>query len=165
MDTYQIRDYCEEALEIADQFGLHAGLSFLIGEKFCQEFYKFRQLTRKLKYLYPDQNDEPYPAESAKPFRLSYVLSLNENYQGVLERLRFLEGTLNNFVEEIGDCFDKEDIEEYLASYPRLGFKGAVTEEDWRIVKDLPMTKADILSEVEDILLVEDLKKLFVPDR
>ena len=39
----QIKDYCEEALERTDQYGIEDGLSFLIGNKFYEVFQQLRE--------------------------------------------------------------------------------------------------------------------------
>lgn len=161
MDTYQIKDCCEEALDISGSHGVYAGLSFLIGEKFCSEYHKLRLLSQKLKYLYPaDIKDIAANSSNVRPFEISYSITLQENYSGVFDRVQILETTLKHFVEEIKNSFRIGDICEYLKTYPRLEFKNYLDDS----IFDLPtaeMTGQEILSEAEDILIIEDLKKMF----
>ncbi|PIQ99199.1 MAG: hypothetical protein COV66_15125 [Nitrospinae bacterium CG11_big_fil_rev_8_21_14_0_20_45_15] len=161
MDTYQIRDCCEEALDISANHGVFAGMSFLIGEKFCAEYQKLRLLSRKLRYLYPanTQNVAGSPL-SIRPFQISYSLTIQENYRGIFDRIQFLENTLKHFVEEIENCFLPDDIKEFLNTYPRLEFKNS-SGEDYTGSVLQEMTGQDLLSEAEDILIIEDLKRMF----
>ncbi len=163
MDTYQIKNCCEEALDIAENHGVYAGMSFLIGEKFCAEYQKLRLLSQKLRYLYPTNTKEAGNKPlSVRPFQISYSLTIEENYRGVFDRVQFLESTLKHFMAEIQSCFSPADIKEYLNTYPRLEFKNNLGE-DFPGIPSPEMTGQEILSEAEDILIVEDLKKMFSP--
>jgi len=135
-------------------------MSFLIGEKFCAEYQKLRLLSRKLRYLYPaNTNNEVGSPLNIRPFQISYSLTIQENYRGVFDRIQFLENTLKHFVEEIEMCFLPGDIKEFLNTYPRLEFKNNGEDHTGSVLQE--MTGQDILSEAEDILIVEDLKRMF----
>ena len=165
MTSEEIRDYCEEALTISKQQGIRGGLTFLIGEKLSLVYYLLKTERNKLKFLYPDnlsRNKENHALKQNKNLQLSYTLTINENYRGVLEQVDHLEKVLNQFVNEIKRSFPHKNIQDYLNSFPRLAFK-----------KDLPfgataspgesssMTTQDIFSEVEDILIVNEMHNLF----
>ena len=51
MKIEQVQEYCEEALRLAEHEGTHAGLSFLIGEKFGLNFSLLRKARQKLQFL------------------------------------------------------------------------------------------------------------------
>jgi len=73
-----------------------------------------------------------------------------------------MEKTLNQFVNEITRSFSHKSIQDYLSSFPRLAFKESLPME----VTDSPeenssMTTQDIFSEVEDILIVNEMHSLF----
>ena len=52
----------------------------------------------------------------------SYFPALNNNFQELQEEIRELKSLRDEFVREIKDCFELQDIEDYLNSYPRLDF-------------------------------------------
>ena len=165
MTSENIRNYCEKALHITEQEGVQNGLEFLIGEKFSMSYYQLKTEHNKLKYLYPDNtigNDENSVLKRSKTFRLSYTLTVNENYRDVFGRVDFLEDILDQFIEEIKESFPLEDIQDYLNSYPRLAFKGDTSPDKTVLLnKNSPMTIGDIFSEVEDILIINEIKSLF----
>ena len=165
MTSEEIRNYCEEALTISKQQGTRGGMTFLIGEKLSLVYYLLKTERNKLKFLYPDnlsRNKENHALKQNKNLQLSYTLTINENYRGVLEQVDHLEKVLNQFVNEIKRFFPHKNIQDYLNSFPRLAFK-----------EDLPfwatnspgesssMTIQDIFSEVEDILIVNEMHNLF----
>lgn len=53
MEFEQVQEYCKEAQQVAEHSGTHAGLAFLIGEKFGVNFGLLRKARRKLQFLYP----------------------------------------------------------------------------------------------------------------
>lgn len=166
MNSEKIKGYCEEALNITEQQGVQSALAFLIGEKFGLIYYQLKTAHNKLKFLYPDS--APGSQNSSIPqgnraLQLSYTLTISENYKGVFEQVDLLEKMLDQFVEEIRESFLLQDIQEYLNSYPRLAFKGNSSPDDMDFLKEDPtMTAQDIFSEVEDILIVNEMKKLFI---
>ena len=165
MTSEEIRNYCEEALTISKQQGIRDGLTFLIGEKLSLVYYLLKTERNKLKFLYPDnlsRNKENHALKQNKNLQLSYTFTINENYRGIFEQVDHLEKVLNQFVSEIKRSFPHKNIQDYLNSFPRLAFK-----EDlpfW--ATDSPgesssMTTQDIFSEVEDILIVNEMHNLF----
>lgn len=163
----QIKEYCEEALEITDRLGVHEGLSFLVGKKFCRVLHSLRQAQNKSKFLYCDEND----GESEIPFmeggqelKLSYALTLQSKYKELLEEIQSLEMIRDEFVREIKDSFELQDIQDYLEGYPRLGFSRQQNDsiEHLKVNVASRMDKEEILLEVDDIFMVEEVKKLFI---
>ena len=165
MTSEEIRNYCEVALNISKQQGTRGGLTFLIGEKLSVVYYLLKTERNKLKFLYPDnlsRNKENHALKLNKNLQLSYTLTINENYRGIFEQVDHLEKVLNQFVSEIKRSFPHKNIQDYLNSFPRLAFK-----EDlpfW--ATDSPgesssITTQDIFSEVEDILIVNEMHNLF----
>ena len=165
MTSEEIRNYCKEALTISKQQGTRDGLTFLIGEKLSLVYYLLKTERNKLKFLYPDnllRNKENHALKQNKNLQLSYTLTINENYRGVLEQVDHLEKALNQFVNEIKRSFPHKDIQDYLNSVPRLAFKEDLPFE----ATDSPgesslMTTQDIFSEVEDILIVHEMHNFF----
>jgi len=168
LDYHQIKGYCREALEITDEYGMHDGLSYLIGEKFCPLIVAMKQAESKVKYLYnPDEKDsihEPF-IKSDPTVRESYSLTVENTYQQSVERLEDLKHLRDDFIVEIKEAFELSDIQDFLESYPRLGFKDkkqpfweqALQEGDADTLEF-----EDILSEVDDIFMVEEIKKYFI---
>jgi hypothetical protein len=152
-----------EALSITEQQGVQDGLAFLIGEKFSLVYYQLKTAHNKLKYLYPDSTPENSPIlRGNKTLQLSYTLTVNENYRGILERVDLLQGILYQFIEEIKESFPSENIQDYLNSYPRLTFKGNSSPSNMASLdKSSQMIAEDIFSEVEDILIINEIKNLF----
>ena len=162
MKPEQIKTYCEQAHKIAGQEGMAEGLAFLIGEKFSRILYEIKKCENKLKFLYPEKNPfENVPSSlGEQSLRLSYALTVSSNYGDQLEKLDRLEKTRENFLQEIKKAFDPKEIQDYLDSHPRLGLKQkSILNEE---AEEKPEFSAEnILSEVEDIFLVEAMKKLF----
>lgn len=162
----QIREYCEEALAIADKHGVHEGLSYLIGKKFCRVLHSLRETENKTKFLYTDQiyNDERRSLPNAgHELELSYALALKNNYRELREEIDSLILLRDDFVREIRACFEMQDIEDYLNGYPRLDFHRGGQESSEPAISSnaVRMDKAEIFLEVDDIFLVEEIKKLF----
>ena len=166
MTSKSIRNYCEEALTITEQQGVQYGLAFLIGEKFSMIYYQLKNAHNKLKYLYPDstlgkQNNTILKGN--KTLQLSYSLAINENYRDVFEQVDLLKKTLDFFIEEIKESFSLINIQNYLNSYPRLAFKGnPALDNSISLDENVLMTVEDIFSEVEDILIIDEMKSLFI---
>ena len=165
MTSEEIRNYCKEALTISKQQGTRDGLTFLIGKKLSLVYYLLKTERNKLKFLYPDnlsRNKENHALKQNKNLQLSYTFTINENYRGIFEQVDHLEKVLNQFVSEIKRSFPHKNIQDYLNSFPRLAFKENLPIE----VTDSPegsssMTTQDIFSEVEDILIVNEMHNLF----
>ncbi|NIQ02589.1 MAG: hypothetical protein GWM98_21275 [Nitrospinaceae bacterium] len=151
-------------MEISNESGVHPALSYLIGEKFAQAFFELRKLQNKLKYLYPEKMEEEHPLSvGGRHLKLSYALTLNETYQTLLERIQHEDKNLNLFVREIKAVFPVPQVQDYLNSYPRFRFKqSTIILEEPRDKTEAFMSPEDTFSEAEDILLVEEMKKLFV---
>ena len=165
MTSEEIKNYCELALKISKQQGTQGGLTFIIGEKLSLVYYLLKTERNKLKFLYPDnlsRTEENHALKQNKNLQLSYTLTMNENYREVFEQVDRLEKILNQFVSEIKRSFPHKNIQDYLNSFPRLAFK-----EDLPYgVTDSPggsssMTIQNIFSEVEDILMVNEMHNLF----
>lgn len=168
LDYHQIKGYCREALEITDEYGVHDGLSYLIGEKFCPLIVAVKQAESKVKYLYNPGEEEfiHEPLIKSDPtIRENYSLTVENTYQKSLERLEELKHLRDDFIVEIKEAFELSDIQDFLESYPRLGFKDkkqpfweqALQEGDADTLE-----YEDILSEVDDIFMVEEIKKYFI---
>ena len=165
MTSEKIRDYCDEALIITEQKGVQNGLAFLIGEKFSLVYCQLKTEHNKLKFLHPvslPEDQGTHTPKENKTLQLSYTLTINENYRGVFEQVDHLEEILARFVDEIKESFSLKDIQGYLNSFPRLAFKESspAGEVDFLGEGSL-MTAQDIFSEVEDILIVDEMHSLF----
>ncbi len=164
MNSEQIREYCEEALDITGQQGVEDGLAFLIGRKFSRVYYQLKSAHNKLRFLYPDRDpmDPNHLPLGSRALQLSYAITVNENYRATFDQIDRLEEVLERFMAEIKSAFDLQDIRGYLNSYPRLGFKRSDRPDDSDSLKEeVSMTAQDTFAEVEDILLVDEMKKLF----
>ena len=162
MTSDDIKNYCEEATNISNKQGLKDGLTYLIGEKFSLVYYQLKIKKNKLKYIYPDYATENLILKNNKTLNLSYTLTISENYIGVLERVAMLEEALDQFIKEIKESFSLENIQNYIDSYPRLAFKINHSPENMISSSvNSSMTVDDIFSEIEDILIIDEIKKLF----
>lgn len=165
-DYHKIKEYCMEALDLTEQYGLSEGLSFLIGEKFHQVHKGLRKAQNQARFVYDREKisgDENDPLTlGGESFKLNYALTVSENYRLRLAKIRMLEKTQEQFVQEIKDFFDVRDIQDYLNTYPRMGAKQkSFLGENLLHEDNSPMTSQDVMSEVDDILIVESMKKLF----
>lgn len=166
MEFEQVQEYCKEALQIAEHEGTHAGLSFLIGEKFGINFRLLRKARRKLQFLYPSSNEEEdHPLnQGGRSLKMSYAMTVQEHYSRPLEQVKHLESLLDNFAQAILNTFNPLEIKNYLESSPSLGISFAP--------QDIPSTESevefsvdDLLFEAEEILVLEDIKKLLLPEK
>jgi len=165
-EPLQIKEYCEEALEITDRYGVYEGLSFLIGQKFYAILRQLRDAQNQVKYLYPNSSQKTRQSPSPfadKTMRLNYSLTIRENYGALLENVKLLEKMRDNFVAEIKEAFEITDIADYLSSYPRLGlawdaplYEGDIPQ------KASPFSAQEVLAEIQDVFFVEKMKKLFL---
>lgn len=164
MKSEHIKAYCEEARKIEAHEGTGEGLAFLIGEKFSRILSEINKCQNKLKFLYPEKSpfENVPPSMGEQSLKLSYALTVSSNYGDHLEKLDRLETTRENFIIEIKNTFEPKEIQDYLSSHPRLGLKQKSILNDEAEQEDNPEFSAEnILSEVEDIFLVEAMKKLF----
>lgn len=167
LDYHQIKGYCREAQEISDEYGVDDGLAYLIGEKFCPLIVALKQAESKTKYLYSSEEKNAIynPAgKNDREIQENYSLTVENTYQKSLERLEDLKQLRDDFISEIKEAFEISDIQDFLESYPRLGFKDkkqpfweqSLEEDD---ADSLEIE--DIMSEVDDIFMVEEIKKYF----
>ena len=165
MTLEKISHYCEKALTISKQQGTREGLTFLIGKKLSLIYSQLKAERNKLKFLYPDNlsNNKENGLMQNKNLKLSYTLTINENYRGVFEQVDHLEKTLDLFIDEIKRSFTLQSIQDYLNSFPRLSFRQDCTSGATDFSGESPLTtNQDILSEVEDILIVNEMHNFFI---
>jgi len=166
MEAEKIKNYCQTALEISYRDGVQGALAFLIGEKFSMKFQELKKRQSALKFLYPNEkhgDDHPLSL-GGRAFKLSYALTLTDNYKGTFKKVAVLKTDVKNFAREILQRFELAEIEKYLNSYPRLAIQDetSINEEEFLLDGEKPITSEEIYSEVEDIFLVEEMKKLFL---
>ena len=166
LDYHQIKGYCREALEISDEYGIDDGLLYLIGEKFCPLIVAVKQAESKTKYLYSTEEEAAIynPVSNNDPeIQENYSLTVESTYQKSLERLEDLKHLRTDFISEIKEAFEPSDIRDFLESYPRLGFKDK-KQPFWEQSLDEDADSLeieDVMSEVDDIFMVEEIKKYF----
>ena len=95
--------------------------------------------------------------------KLNYALTLQTNYKELLEEIRSLEVTQDGFVREIKECFELEDIKDYLNDYPSLGFsrQNQGSQDHLKVDAASILDTDEIFLEVDDIFMVEEVKKIF----
>ena len=142
-------------------------MAYLIGEKFCPLIVAVKQAESKTKYLYnPEEEDAIYnpTGNSDLEVQENYSLTVGGTYQKSLERLEDLKHLRDDFIFEIKEAFELSDIQDFLESYPRLGFKDK-KQPFWEqtLEEDADSLEVeDIMSEVDDIFMVEEIKKYFI---
>ncbi len=164
MNTEHIKTYCEEARKIAGLEGTSEGLAFLIGEKFSRILHEINKCQNKIKFLYPKKNPfgEVPASLGEQSLKLSYALTVSSNYGDHLEKLNRLETTRDAYIQEIKKTFALKEIQDYLNAHPRLGWKQkSIPYEEADLEENLGFSVENLLSEVEDIFLVDSMKKLF----
>ena len=164
MEDQYFKEYCQDALDISEKDGMREGLAFLFEDKFCPKYYAFKKVQNKLKYLYPeDTPDGSNPLMlGGDSLKMSYAITLNENYQEMLDQFEYLNYSLVIFIREINSAFNKNDILDYLNSYPRMKFKQqSVVYDELGPEQETFFSGADLTAEAEDILFIEDIKSLF----
>jgi len=161
LDSESIKDFCEEALEIADQYGAEEGLSFLIGKKFFEVLRDLKEVQNKSKFLIPVEGDPGLTLELDKKRNvdLSMTSAQSQNYGEFLEKIESLKSISELFVKEVKETFDATDIEDYLVSYPTLGEELSALEVD---DSSNFMSVTATLNEVRDIFYIEEMKKMFL---
>lgn len=157
MENEQIQEYCQEALKISEVSGIHDALSFLLGEKFGINFVQLKKARRKLQFLYPNQEiPENHPLnQGGRSLKMSYAMTVQEHYSTPLEQVKHLEIFMGDFVKAVKNTFSEEDIRRYLDSSPQLGPR----EQD---LPDQEIEYFDVLQEANEILAIEDIKKLLL---
>lgn len=165
MEFEQVQEYCKEAQQIAERAGTHAGLSFLIGEKFGVNFGLLRKARRKLQFLYPNDNmSAEHPLnQGGHALKMSYAMTVQEHYSGPLEQVKHLESLLADFAKAIVATFSQDEIKSYLESSPNLG-SDYDPQEPAEMVSEATFSVDDLLLEAEEILALEDIKKLLLQD-
>jgi hypothetical protein len=161
LDSESIKDFCEEALEIADQYGAEEGLSFLIGRKFFELLRDLKEVQNKSKFLIPIEVSPNLTLELDKKrnINLSMTSAQSQSYGDFLEKIESLKKISELFVMEVKETFDSSDIEDYLSSYPSLGEELSDLEVDDR---SNFMSVNATLNEVRDIFYIEEMKKMFL---
>lgn len=161
LDSESIKDFCEEALEIADQYGAEEGLSFLIGKKFFKVLRNLKEIQNKSKFLTPIEGNPNLTLELDKKrnVNLSMTDAQSQNYGEFLEKIESLKSISELFVMEVKETFDATDIEDYLASYPTLGEELSMLEVD---DSSNVMSVDDALNEIRDIFYIEEMKEMFL---
>ncbi len=157
MENEQIQEFCQEGLKISELKGVQNGLSFLIGEKFRRTFLQLKKAREKLQFLYPSEDEsENHPLnKGGRALKMSYALAIQEHYSTPLEQVKHFELFLKTFAVAIKNSFSKDDIKNYFESSPTLG-----TYEEDRSDSELDYT--GVLLEAEEILTLEEMKKLFI---
>ena len=157
MENEQIQEFCQEGLKISELKGVQNGLSFLIGEKFRRTFLQLKKAREKLQFLYPSEDEsENHPLnKGGRALKMSYALAIQEHYSTPLEQVKHFELFLKTFAVAIKNSFSKDDIKNYFESSPMLG-----TYEEDRSDSELDYT--GVLLEAEEILTLEEMKKLFI---
>jgi len=164
MEFEQVQEYCKEAQEIAERLGTHAGLSFLIGEKIGVNFSQLRKARRKLQFLYSsDDMSEDHPLnQGGRVLKMSYAMTVKEHYNQPMEQVKYLESLLEDFAKTVLITFSQEEIKSYLESSPNLAYDSNKYEESESATT---FSVDDLLLEAEEILAVEDIKKLLIKDK
>ena len=157
MENEQIQEYCQEALKISEVKGTQNGLSFLVGEKFGRTFLQLKKARQKLQFLYPlEEASEDHPLnKGGRALKMSYALTIQEHYSTPLEQVKHYELFLKEFVTAIKKKFTATDIQNYFDSSPQFSFS-----EDESSSED--MDYSDVLMEAEEILALEDIKRLLL---
>jgi hypothetical protein len=164
MEFEQVQEYCKEAQEIAERLGTHAGLSFLIGEKIGVNFSQLRKARRKLQFLYSsDDMSEDHPINpGGRVLKMSYAMTVKEHYNQPMEQVKYLESLLEDFAKTVLITFSQDEIKSYLESSPNLAYDSNKYEESESATT---FSVDDLLLEAEEILAVEDIKKLLIQDK
>jgi hypothetical protein len=166
MEFEQVQEYCKEAQQVAERSGAHAGLAFLIGEKFGINFGLLRKARRKLQFLYPgDDMSVDHPLnQGGHALKMSYAMTVQEHYSGPLEQVKHLESLLADFAKAILITFNQDEIKNYLESSPNLGSR-YYAQESTELESESTFLVDDLLLEAEEILVLEDIKKLLLQDK
>jgi hypothetical protein len=164
MKFEQVQEYCKEAQQIAESFGTHAGLSYLIGEKFGVNLALLRKARRKLQFLYSHEDmssDHPL-SKGGRALKMSYAMTVQEHYSKPLEQVKHLESLLADFAKAVLISFSHDEIKSYLESSPSLNYDTEALDE---MESELTFSVDSILLEAEEILTLEDIKKLLIQEK
>lgn len=168
MEFEQVQEYCKDALQIVEREGTHAGLTFLIGKKFGLNFRLLKKARRKLQFLYPsnDMSEEHPLNQGGRALKMSYAMTVQEHYSGPLEQVKHLESLLADFANTILNTFSQEDIRSYLESSPGISSDSLETTDLKNEPENLEseFSVDDLLLEAEEILALEDIKKLLLQE-
>ena len=157
MENEQIQEFCQDAITISEQKGVQNGLSFLIGEKFGRVFLQLKKTREKLQFLYPseDQTQNHPLNKGGRALKMSYAMAIQEHYSTPLEQVKHFELFLKEFADAIKNNFSANDIKQYFESSPKLGgYEEAVSNSE--------LDYSDVLQEAEEILTLEEIKKMFI---
>jgi hypothetical protein len=157
MENEQIQESCQEALKISETKGTQNGLSYLIGEKFGRNYLQLKKARQKLQFLYPSEEAaEDHPLnKGGRALKMSYALTIQQHYSTPLEQVKHYEIFLKDFVTAIKNTFTTVDIQSYFESSPQIG-------HDEQEASDQKIDYPDVLQEAEEILALEDIKRLFL---
>ena len=166
LDYHQIRAYCKEAQEIADEYGVEDALSYLIGEKFSPLLSALKKAETKVKYLYTqeDVHSENNPLNAGdETLKAGYSIAIETHYQSSLAAVKDLKHLRDDFVGEMKEAFEISDIRDFLESNPSLGAKTPQQAYPDDLTESDPgeLDIGDLFSEIDDLFLVEEIKKLF----
>jgi hypothetical protein len=89
---------------------------------------------------------------------------VQEHYSGPLEQVKHLESLLADFAKAIITTFNQDEIKNYLESSPNLS-SGYDTQESTELESESTFSVDDLLFEAEEILALEDIKKLLLQDK
>ena len=157
MENEQIQEFCQEALKISELKGVQSGLAFLIGEKLGRVFLQLKKAREKLQFLYPGESEsENHPlSKGGRALKMSYALAIQEHYSTPLEQMKHFELFLKEFVVAIKNSFSTDDIKQYFKSSPKMD----TCEQE---ISSSKLDYSDVLQEAEEILTLEEIKKLFI---
>ncbi len=164
-DYMEIRAWCKESQEIAEEYGVEEALSYLLGEKFAPLLRELKDARRQVQFLYSEKDRsmvEPL-AQKDQAFRLGYMLTLENNYREQLETIKHLERLTGDFIEEIRDAFEEQDVIKFLENHPRLDPPQddmSFNLDSLKISDSEKLTAEDLMAEVEDIYLAEEIRKM-----
>ena len=99
--------------------------------------------------------------QGGRALKMSYAMTIKEHYNQPVEQVKYLESLLADFAKTVLMTFSQDDIKSYLESSPNLAYD---SEEYKETESDTTFSADDLLLEAEEILVVEDMKKLLIQD-
>ena len=125
--------------------------------KLMRIFLQLKKTREKLQFLYPSEGEsENHPLnKGGRALKMSYALTIQEHYSTPLEQVKHFELFLKEFVVAIKNSFTMDDIKQYFESSPKLG----ICEQEMSASE---LDYSDVLQEAEEILTLEEIKKLFI---
>ncbi len=165
LDFQEIRSWCREAQDYANELGVEEALSYLLGERFSPLVKSLRKSRDQVKYLYSER-DRPMVqslAEKDQSFRTGYLLAVETNYKKHLEQIHYLERLIDDFILEIKEAFEEQDVLDFLETYPRLSAKleDVLDQDALKEPSVESLSDQDLMAEVEDIYLADEIRRLF----